>query len=131
MSIELVMQSSHLILCRPLLLLPLIFPSIRVLSSELALCIRWPKYWSFGFSNTPSNKCLGLISFRIDWFDLLVVQGTLKSPPAPQFESINPSVPSLLYDPAFTSVHDYQKNHSFDYTDFCQQNDVPAFHYAV
>ena len=79
MSIELVMQSSHLILCRPLLLLPSIFPSIRVLFSELVLCIRWPKYWSFRFSNTPSNKCLGLISFTIDWFDLLVVQGTLKS----------------------------------------------------
>ena len=79
MSFELVMLSSHLILCHALLLLPSIFPGIRVLSSELALCIRWPKYWSFGFSNTPSNKYLGLISLRIDWFDLLVVQGTLKS----------------------------------------------------
>ena len=79
MSIELVMPSNHLILCRPLLLLPLIFPSIRVFSSESALWIRWPKYWSFSFSISPSNEYSGLISFRIDWFDLLSVQGTLKS----------------------------------------------------
>ena len=79
MSIELVMPSNHLILCCPLLLLPSIFPSIRVFSNELALHIRWPKYWSFSFSNSPSNECSGLISFRIDWFDLLAVQGTLKS----------------------------------------------------
>ena len=80
MSIELVMLSSHLILCCPLLLLPLVFPSIRVFSSELILCIRWPKYWSFSFSISPSNDYSGLISFRIDWFDLLAVQGTLRSP---------------------------------------------------
>ena len=73
------MPSNHLILCCPLLFLPSIFPSIRVFSNELALCIRWPKYWSFSFSISPSNKYLGLISFRIDWFDLLAVQGTLKS----------------------------------------------------
>ena len=79
MSIEPVMPSHHLILCRPLLLLPSIFSSIRVFSNELALCIRWPKYWSFSFSISPSNKYSGLISFRIDWFDLLAVQGTLKS----------------------------------------------------
>ena len=79
MSIESVMPSNHLILCRPLLLLPSIFPSIRVFSSESALCIRWPKYWSFNFSNSPSNEHSGLISFRMDWLDLLVVQGTLKS----------------------------------------------------
>ena len=79
MSIESVMPSSHLILCHPLLLLPSIFPSIRVFSNESALCIRWPKYWSFSFSISPSNEYLGLISFRIDWFDLLAVQGTLKS----------------------------------------------------
>ena len=77
MSIESVMLSTHLILCRPFLLLPSILPSIRVLSNELALCIRWPKYWSFSFS--PSNEYSGLISFRINWFDLLAVQGTLKS----------------------------------------------------
>ena len=79
MSIELVMLSNHLILCRPLLLLPLIFPSIRVFSNELALCIRRPKYWSFGSSISPSNENSLLISFRIDWFDLLDVQWTLKS----------------------------------------------------
>ena len=77
-SIELVMPSNHLILCHPLLL-PSGFPSIRVFSNELALCIRWPKYWSFSFSISPSNEYSGLISFRIDWFDLLAVQGTLKS----------------------------------------------------
>ena len=79
MSIESVTPSNHLILCRPLLLLPSIFPSIRVFSNESVLCIRWPKYWSFSFSISPSNEYLGLLSFRIYWFDLLVVQGTLKS----------------------------------------------------
>ena len=79
MSIESVMPSNHLILCRPLLLPPSIFPSIRVFSSESALCIRWPKYWSFSFSICPSNEHPGLISFRMDWLDLLAVQGTLKS----------------------------------------------------
>ena len=79
MSIELVMPSNHLILCRPLLLLPSIFPSIRVFSNESVLCIRWPKYWSFSFSISPSNGYSGLISFRMDWLDLLAVQETLKS----------------------------------------------------
>ena len=79
MSIELVMPSSHLILCRPLLLPPSIFPSIRVFSNESTLCMRWPKYWSFSFSISPSNEHPGLISFRMDWLDLLAVQGTLKS----------------------------------------------------
>ena len=79
MSIELVMPSSHLILCCPLLLLPSIFPSIRVFSNELALHIRWPKYWSFSFNISPSNEYPGLISFRMDWLDLLAVQGTLRS----------------------------------------------------
>ena len=79
MSMKLVMQSNHLILCRPLLLLPSIFPSIRVFSHKSVLCIRWPKYWSFNFSINPSNEYSGLISFRMDWLDLLVVQGTLKS----------------------------------------------------
>ena len=79
MPIESVMPSSHLILCRPLLLLPPIPPSIRVFSSESTLCIRWPKYWSFSFSISPSNEHPGLISFRMDWLDLLAVQGTLKS----------------------------------------------------
>ena len=79
MSIELVMPSNHLILCRLLLLLPSNFPSIRVFSNESVLHIRWPKYWSFSFSISPSNEYSGLISFRIDWFDLLELQGTLKS----------------------------------------------------
>ena len=79
MSIEFVMLSNHLILCRPLLLLPFIFPSIRVFSSESALHIRWPKHWSFSFSISPSNEYSGLISFKIDWFDILAVQETLKS----------------------------------------------------
>ena len=78
-SVESVMPSNHLILCYPLLLLPSIFPSIRVFASESALRIRWPEYWSFSFIISPSNKYSGLISFRIDWFDLLAVQGTLKS----------------------------------------------------
>ena len=78
MSIESVMPSNHLILCRPLLLLPSIFPNIRVFSNESALCIRWPKYWSFSFNISPSNKYSELISFRFDWFDLLALQGTLK-----------------------------------------------------
>ena len=79
MSIELVMPSNHLILCHPLLLPPSIFPNVRVFSNESAVCIRWPKYWSFSFIISPSSEYLGLISFRIDWFDLLAVQGTLKS----------------------------------------------------
>ena len=79
MSVELVMPSNHLILCHPLLLLPSIFPSIRAFSSESALHIRWPKYWSFSFNISPSNEYSGLISFRMDWLDLLAVQGTLKS----------------------------------------------------
>ena len=79
MSIKLLMPSNHLILCCPLLLLPSIFPSIRVFSSESVLRIRWPKYWSFSFSISPSNEYVGLISFRIDWLDLLAVQGTVKS----------------------------------------------------
>ena len=79
MSTELVMPSNHLILCHPLLLLPLILPSIRVFSNESVLCIRWPKCWSFSFSNSPSNEYSRLIFFRMDWLDLLAVQGTLKS----------------------------------------------------
>ena len=79
MSIESVMPSNHLILCRPLLLLPSVFPSIRVFSNESALCIRWPKYWSFSFNISPSNEHSGLISFRMNWLDLLAVQGTLKT----------------------------------------------------
>ena len=88
MSIESVMPSNHLVLCRPLLLLPSILPNVRVFSNESALHIRWPKYWSFSFSISPSNEYSGLISFRIDWFDLLAVQGTLKSLLQHKFKSI-------------------------------------------
>ena len=108
------MPSNHFILCRLLLLLPSIFPNIRVFSSESVLCIRWPKYWCFSFSISPSNEYSGLISFRMDWLDLLAVQGTLKSLPQ-QLKSINSAVLSLLYGPILTSIHDYWKNHSFDY----------------
>ena len=90
--IKSMMPSSHLILCRPLLLLPPIPLSIRVFSNESTLRMRWPKYWSFSFSVIPSKEIPGLISFRMDWLDLLAVQGTLKSSPTPQFKSINYSV---------------------------------------
>ena len=114
MSIELMMPSNHFILCRPLLLLPSIFPSIRVFSNESALHIRWPKYWSFSFSISPSNEHPGLISFRMEWLDLLEVQGTLESSPTPQFKSINSLVLSFLYSPTLTSIHNYWKNQNLD-----------------
>ena len=103
MSIELVMPFNHLILCHPLLLLPPIFPSIRVFSNESVLLIRWPKYWSFRFSISPSSEYSGLISFRMDWLDLLSVQGTLKSLLPPQFKGISSSALSFLYSP--THIH--------------------------
>ena len=109
-SIELVMPSNHLILCRSLLLLPSIFPSIRVFSNESALPIRGPKYWSFSFDISPSNECSGLISFRMDWLDLLAIQGMLESSSTPQFKSINSLALSSLYSPTLTSIHDYWKN---------------------
>ena len=96
MSIESVMPSNHLILCHPLLLLPSVFPSIRVFSNESTLHTRWPKYWHFSFSISSSSEYLRLISFRMDWLDLLAVQGTLKFSAAPQLESINSLVLSLL-----------------------------------
>ena len=109
------MPSSHLILCHPLLLLPPIPPSIRVFSNESTLHMRWPKYWSFSFSITPSKEIPGLISFRMDWLDLLVVQGdSQESSPTPQFKSINSSALSFLHSPTFTSIHDHWKNHNLD-----------------
>ena len=99
MSIELVMPPNHLIFCRPLLLLPSIFPSIRVFSNESALRFRWSKYWSFSFNINPSNEHSGLISFRMDWLDLLAVQGTLKS--LPQHHS---SKASILWHSTFFRV---------------------------
>ena len=115
-SSELMMPSNHLILCWSLLLPPSIFHSIRIFSNESVLCIRWPKYWSFSFSISPSNEYPGLISFRMDWLDLLAVQGTLKSllQQTPQFKSINSSALSFLYSPTLTSIRDHWKNHSFD-----------------
>ena len=124
MSVELVIPSNHLILCRPLLLLPSIFASIRVFSNESAVHIRWPKYWSFSFSISPSNEYSGLISFRMGWLDLLTVQGTFKS-----LLQHHSSKASILWCSGFFVVqlsHDYWKNHSFDYTDFCQQSNGSA-----
>ena len=120
MSIESVMPSNHLILCHPLLLLPLIFLSIRVFSKESALRIRRPKYWSFSFSISPSNVYSGLISFRIDWFDL-AIQGTLKR--LLQHHSSKALIlqRNLLYGPTFISVHGYWENHRFDCTDLCSK----------
>ena len=122
MSIESVMLFNHLILCHSPFFFLSIFPSIRASCNESALHIRWSKYWRFGIS--PFNEYSGLISFRIDWLDLFAVQGTLKSSPEVQFESINSSRLGLLNGPALTSVHGYWRNHSFD---FCWQSDVSAF----
>ena len=129
MSIESVMPSNPPILHCLFLLLPSIFPSIRVFSDESALHIRWPKYWSFSFCIRPFSEYSGLISFRTDWFDLLAVYGTLKSQssPASDFERIISLTLSLLCGPTLTSMHDYWKSHSFDYMNLCQQGDVSAF----
>ena len=118
--IESVMPSTHLILSRPLLLLPPITPSIKVFSNESSLRMRWPKYWSFSFSIIPSKETPGLISFRMDWLDLLAVQGTLKSllqhhsskASILQHSLISSSI--LLNSPTLTSIYDHWKNHSFD-----------------
>ena len=126
MSIELVMPSNHLILSCSILL-PSIFPSIRVFSNESVLCIGWPKHWSFSFNISPSNEYLGLISFRMDWLDLLAVQGTLKS-----LLKHHSSKASVLWSLSFFVAqisHPYitTGNRSFDQTDFCWQNNVCAF----
>ena len=123
MSIESVMPSNLLILCCPLLL-PSIFASIKVFSNESVLRLSWPKYWSFSFSISPSNEYSGLISCRFDWFDLFAVQGTLK-----HLLQHHRSKASILRHSAFcivqlTSIHDYWKNHSFDWTDLCWQSNV-------
>ena len=120
MSIESMIPSNCLILCRPLLLLPSIFPSIRVFFNKLALHIRWPKDWTFSFSISPSNEYSGSISFRTDWFHL-AVQGTLKS-----LLQHHSSKASILQHSAFF-IHDYWKNHSSDYADFCWQSNDSAF----
>ena len=127
------MPSNHLIFCCPHLLLPSIFPSIGVFSNESALRIRWPEYWrfNFSFSISPSNEYPGLISFRVDWFDLLAVQGSLKSLLQHQLKSINSWVLIFLYGPILTFMHDYWTDHSLDYSDLCQQSDIFAFKYTV
>ena len=107
-------QPSHPPACRPLLLLPPIPPSIRVFSNESALHMRWPKYWRFSFSIISSKEIPGLISFRMDWLDLLAVQGTQVSSPAPHFKSINSLVLSFPRSPNLISIHDHWKNHSLD-----------------
>ena len=114
MSIESLMPSNHLLLCCPLLLPSSIFPSIRVFSNESVLRIRWPKYWSFSYSISPSNEYSGLISFRMDWLDLLPLQKTPKSLLQCHSKSMNSLVLSFLYSPTLISIHDYWKNHSFD-----------------
>ena len=122
MSTDSATPSNHLVLCRPLLLLPSIFPSIRVFSNESGLRTRWPKYWSFSFSISPSNEYSGLSSFRNDWFDLRAVQGTLKS--LLQHSSKHSLALSFRYGPTRTSIYDYWKNHSFDYIYLSWQSNV-------
>ena len=126
MSIELVMPNNHLVLRHPLLLSSIV-PSIRVSSNESAICIKWPKYWHFSFSISPSNEYLGLISFRKLVWSLWNPRNSQKSSSTSQFESISSLVLSLVYGPTLTSVHDYWKSHSFDYTDLCQQSQVSAY----
>ena len=119
MSIEWMMPPNHLILCHPLLP-PSIIPRIRVFSNESVLLIRWPKYWSFSFSISPSTEYSGLISFRIDWFDLLAVKGTLKN--VLKHHSSKASIlrcSAFFYGPTLTCVYDNKKNHSFDYMVLC------------
>ena len=112
---KLVMPSNHLVLCGALLLLPSIFPSIRVFSNESGLCIRWPKFWSFTFSISPSNEHPGLISFRMEIVESpCCSRDSQESSPTPQFKSINSSKLSFLYSPTLTSIHDYLKKHSLD-----------------
>ena len=139
MSIESAIPSHHPILCHPLLLLPPIPPSIRVFSNESILCMRWPKYWSFSFSISPSNEHPGLISFRIDWLDLLADQGTLKS-----LLQHHSSKASTLWPSAFFTVqlsHPYMTagkssdlvltRKSLDETDLCWQSNISAFQYTI
>ena len=127
MSTELVMPSNHLVLCCTLLLLLSIIPSIRVYSSESALCIGWSQYCTFSFRISLSNEYSYMISFRIDWFYLLAVRDSQESSLATQFEGINSSLAQPIYFSSITSVYDYRKNHSFDYMDLCWQSNVSAF----
>ena len=122
------MPSNYLILCRSLVLPSTIFPRIKVFSNKSAVCIRWPKYWSFNFSNSPSNEYSKLISFRIDWFDILCcTRDSQRSSPAPQFEGINSLAASLLDSSTLTTICEYWRNHSLNYMDLCQQSDIFVF----
>ena len=114
LSTESVMPSNHLILCHMLLLLPSVFPSIRVFSNESALRMRWPNYWSFSFSITPSKEIPGLISSEWTGWSPCCPRDSQESSPTPQFKSINSSVLSFLHSPTLTSIHDQWKNHSLD-----------------
>ena len=127
MSIESMMPSNHLIPCRPLLLLPSIFPSIRGFSNKSALRIRWPKYWSFSFSISPSNEHPGLISFRMAGWISLQSKGLSRVFSNTTVQKHQFLMLSFLYGPTLTSIHDYWKNHSFDYTDLWWQSDIFAF----
>ena len=127
MSIDSVMQSSHLILCRPLLLLLSVPSRIRVFSNESTLRMRWPKYWSFSFSISPSIDHPGLISFTMNWLDLLAVQGTLRSLLLHHSSKASIFWFSFLHSPTLTSIHDHWKNHSLDKTDLRWQRNVSAF----
>ena len=120
LSIESVMPSNHLVLCHPLLFPPSIFPGSFF--NKSVLHFRWPKFWSFSFSISPSNQYSGLIFFRMDWLDLLAEE----SSSTPRFKSINSSMLSFLYSPTFISMHDW-KSDSFDKTNFCGQSNVCAF----
>ena len=127
MPIESVMPSSRLIFCHSFILLPPVPPSIRVFSNESTLRMRWPKYWSFSFSVSPSNEHSGLISFRMDWVDLLAVQGILKN--LLQYHSSKASIfqCSAFFTVQLTSIHDHWKNHSLDQIDLCWQSNDSAF----
>ena len=128
MSMELVMPSNHLILCRPLLLLPTVVPGIRVLSNESALHIRWPKYWNFSFSISPFREYSGFFSLGLTCLISLQSNGLSRVfSNTTVAEGINSSALSLFHCPALTLVHDYWKNHSFDYTDLCRQSNVSVF----
>ena len=127
MSIKSVIPSNHLILCCPLLLPPSIFTSTRVFPYGSVLHIRWLKDWSFSFSISPSNEYSGQISFRMDWLDLLAVQGLSKVFSNTTVQKHQSLVLSFLCSPTLTSIHDYWKNHSFDYTDLCRQRNVSTF----
>ena len=127
MSVDSLLLSKHLILCSLLLLLPSVFPSIRVFFNESALCIRCPKFWSFSFTISPSNEYSGLFLLRWLVWSSCCPRDFQESSPAPQFKNISSLVLSLLYGPTFMFVHAYWKNHSFGYMDLCWQSDVSAF----